>query len=183
MERHIAVLLGTAREGRESEKVATFVMNELKNADETATLYDVRGQVPTATAPIWQDGVTPSAWAELARRSDAFIVVSPEYNHSYPGELKMTIDSAFTKEYGRKPVAFVTVSSGSFAGVRVFLKLVDLSMEVGLVPMSVALHIGKVKEAFDSRGIPTDEKMRDRFAKLLAELNDFRQALSTIRDK
>jgi NAD(P)H-dependent FMN reductase len=170
MKPKILVMLATAREGRQSEKVAKFVMSELNKAGEDATLFDAKGNVPSSTTPIWQKGHDPSTWAVAVRESDAIVVVCPEYNHSYPGEFKMIFDSGGDDEYDGKPIAFVTVSSGVFAGVRLYDKLVSLAFVVGLSPIYASIRVGSVEESFSESGVPVDPKMHERFSSLLTEL-------------
>ena len=69
---------------------------------------------------------------EKARRSDGFIIVSPEYNHGYPGELKMLLNMLFS-QYAHKPVGICRVSSGAWGGTR----MVEQLRQVGL-----AFHLG-----------------------------------------
>ena len=54
--------------------------------------------------------------------SDAFIIVSPEYNASYPGSLKNIMDYFFT-EYAGKPFGIISVSSGIIGGVNALKNL------------------------------------------------------------
>ncbi|MBR8744412.1 NADPH-dependent FMN reductase [Nocardiopsis sp. MG754419] len=72
--------------------------------------------------------------------ADAFVVVTPEYNHGYPGPLKSAIDSA-RKEWFAKPVAFVSYG-GMSGGLRAVeqLRAVFSELHVTSVRTSVSLH-------------------------------------------
>ena len=73
-------------------------------------IIDVRDYLTEATD---NTGDSPQA-KELAgkiTKADGLIIVSPEYNHGYPGELKMMLDMIY-EEYTSKPVGFCGVSAG-----------------------------------------------------------------------
>lgn len=55
--------------------------------------------------------------AEKSKKADGFIIVSPKYNHGYPGELKMLLDMLFA-EFAHKPVGICGVSSVHWGGAR-----------------------------------------------------------------
>ena len=50
-------------------------------------------------------------WRDTIIRADGLVIVTPEYNHGYPGALKSVLD-LLLKEYVHKAVAFVGVSAG-----------------------------------------------------------------------
>ena len=68
-------------------------------------------------------------WAPIAARH-GFILVVPEYNHSFPGLLKHVLDSCLS-EYIHKAVGLVGVSAGPFAGTRVVQGLLPVMREIG----------------------------------------------------
>src|SRR3989338_3025803 len=110
----IPVILGTAREGRQSEKVAALVFKEAGRVFDTE-LVDVRDFRISATDNT-QKSALAKKLSEKAERADGFIIVSPEYNFSYPGELKMMLDMLY-QQYEKKQVGFCVVSAGNFGGV------------------------------------------------------------------
>jgi len=114
---YIPIILGTARQGRQSEKAARFILREALAASLESEIIDVRDHRIAATD---NTGSSPQAQrlAEKVKRADGFIIVSPEYNHGYPGELKMMLDMLFWA-YAKKPVGICGVSSGPWGGARV----------------------------------------------------------------
>lgn len=160
---NITIVLGTGREGRMSEHVAR-VTKEAFAADVRCrvTLVDVRTQVVVPyTIPAWEKSRQYAPWRTLARESDAFIFVLPEYNHGYPGEWKLLMDAAY-KEYAGKRAYVVGVSSGVFAGVRVADHVRPVLVEFGMRVEKTALHIGNVNEAFDDEGALQEADTRNR---------------------
>jgi NAD(P)H-dependent FMN reductase len=163
--KHLPVILGTARPGRESEKVARFVASVLNSVEGVTTeIVDVRDHVQNAvTVPPWGKGganEVPTRWKEIVLRSHALILVVPEYNHGYPGELKLLLDSLWD-DYRNMPVGLVGVSKGTFGGARVIDHLKPVLIEMKLTPIREAVYVSKVTEAINEHGEPADSKLTE----------------------
>ncbi len=159
---HIPVVLGTARINRSSEMIARAVHDVVsQQRDVTTELVDVRDHVhQAATIPPWGDGgadTTPTAWKAIAEKAHAFMLVVPEYNHGYPGELKLLLDSLWD-DYTNKPVGLVGVSSGSLGGARVVDHIKPVLIELKMVPIRDAVHISHAAEAVTEQGNFLEEK-------------------------
>ncbi len=161
----IPVVLGTAREGRESEAVAKFVFGEFqKHEGLTTELVDVGDHLRNRTLPPYGKGGADEVgtpWKETMSRADGILIVSPEYNRGYPGELKMLLDSLY-KEYRRKPMGLIGISDGPWGGSRAVeqLKLVAAGLSMVAVPTTV--HTPFADKLFDEDGHITDEKYGER---------------------
>ena len=81
----------------------------------------------------------------------ALVIVTPEYNHSFPGLLKHVLDSCL-KEYIHKPAGIVGVSAGPFGGVRVIQDFLPVLRELGLVNIFWDVNFGNVGKVFDESG-------------------------------
>ena len=92
--------------------------------------------------------------AVTAARADAFILVTPEYNHSYPGPLKTLIDS-MTSEWRGKPVAFVSYG-GVSGGLRAVEHLRAVFAELRAIGIRESVSFARAKETFDAMGDPPD---------------------------
>ncbi|MDY6769393.1 MAG: NAD(P)H-dependent oxidoreductase, partial [Candidatus Nanohaloarchaea archaeon] len=124
------VVEGTVRDGRRSIHAARHVTERLEDAGHDATLYDmVERDVPLLATRRYADPGDPpedvEEFGQLVEDADGIVLVSPEYNHSYPGALKNLIDYLYP-EYEDMPFSFVTVSGGGFGGVRAQKDLNDL---------------------------------------------------------
>ena len=165
---YLPLVLGTARQGRQSEHVANFLLSEMKKRPEIETeLIDVR-----ALRMSLQDAgeeMKDPAFAEKMDRSDGIVVVVPEYNHGYPGLLKHALDMCL-KEYIHKTVALCGVSAGPFGGARVIEQMVQVVRELGLTVTFTDLNFSRVQDAFDEGGNLKDEKYVGRAAKFINEL-------------
>jgi NAD(P)H-dependent FMN reductase len=177
---HIAVVLGTARTGRNSEHVAKYITDVLASTGKVdAQLYDVRDYMTDRTVPDWQpDGEAEqtSAWRAAAAKADAFIMVCPEYNSSYPGEWKMLMDQDGNNYMG-KPVLVAAVSGGAFMGARVVEHMHGVLNRIGMVYVHATLYFGRVTDFVAMDTEARDEKYKKRILKSLAKLRLYEDRL------
>src|SRR5947209_14731990 len=145
----IPVILGTARQGRESEHVARFVFEQTKKRAGVETeLIDVR-TLPMRLDDAGEQMKDPE-FSRKVDRCDALIIVTPEYNHSFPGLLKHALDMNL-KEYIHKAVGICGVSAGQFGGARVIESLLPVLRELGLVTIFEHVSFGRIKTVFDEQ--------------------------------
>lgn len=146
----IIFLLGTARKGRKSEKVATFVLDIVKKrTDIEPEFVDIRDYPQSATEGLSKELV--EKWDKLVKESHGMVIICPEYNHGYPGELKMFLDNSY-KAYEGKPVAICGVSNGPIGGARMAeqLKLVLSAFQMMII--NSAVYFANVDDIFDATG-------------------------------
>ena len=166
----IPVLLGTLRKNRESGDVARWVCSKMRERDDIETqLFDVcdfhlphnnYGTEIGAEFPEWRDAII---------RADGLVIVTPEYNHGYPGSLKSVLD-LLLKEYIHKAVAFVGVSAGPWGGTRVIESMVPMVRELGLAVTFSDLNFPLIGSKFDDDGKLLDEAYDKRVGPFLDEL-------------
>lgn len=166
---YIPILLGTGREGRQSEKVARFALFEAAKFGFKTELVDVRDFANPVTIPPEQPNAKIEPWRKIIKRAHGLIIVTPEYNHSYPGELKIMLD-ALEDEYRRKPVALCTVSSGPIGGARLGELILPVLHSLHMVVVTPPVYFPKVKELFDEQGMITDGKYKEKLNKLFTNL-------------
>ena len=149
---YIPIILGTAREGRYSEEAANFLLAQTKEANFNSEILDVRDYRIEATDAT---GELPQAkkLKEKIAKADGIIIVSPEYNGSYPGALKNVLDY-LKSEYVKKSFGIVTVSSGQWGGVNASHHLQSWVMHVKGYPSPFKLMVQDVEDLFDENGIP-----------------------------
>jgi len=164
----IPVILGTARQGRQSENVAHFVFEQTKKRVDVETeLIDVR-KLPMRLDDAGEQ-MKDVPFSASIERCDGIILVVPEYNHGYPGLLKHALDMNL-KEYIHKAVGICGVSAGQIGGARVIENLLPVMRELGLVMIFEDVNFGKVGTLFDERGQLLDDKFVGRVNKFLDEL-------------
>ncbi|MGN5633863.1 NADPH-dependent FMN reductase [Streptomyces sp. AC154] len=120
------------------------------------------GQEPPAEAVAHRDALR----AALAR-SDAFVVVTPEYNHSFPAALKNALDW-FLTEWAAKPVGFVSYG-GLAGGLRAVEHLRPVFAELHAVTVRETVSFHTAWEAFDGEGEPLDTRNSEGAADLLLD--------------
>ena len=164
----IPVLLGTPRQGRQSEHVARFVQTQIAQRPGLKTsLIDVR-QLPFPTDDAGE-AIKDAAFSETIGLADALVIVAPEYNHGYPGILKHVLDTNL-KEYIHKAVGICGVSAGPFGGARMIQGLLPVLRELGLVTIFWDVNFSNVQTAFDASGNLLEDAYIKRTEKFLDEL-------------
>jgi NAD(P)H-dependent FMN reductase len=166
----LPVLLGTNRKNRNSVHPARWLIGEMEKRPEIETrLFDVSdfalphddyGQELKDLFPEWRDTII---------KADGLIIVSPEYNHGYPGSLKAVLD-LLLREYVHKAVAFVGVSAGPWGGTRVIEAMVPMVRELGLAVTFSDLNFPFVQKTFDAEGKLLDQAFEKRAKDFLDEL-------------
>ena len=170
----VLVILGSVRQGRMSERVATFVMGRLAAADGiSAELIDLRElNLPIMEERLGKIEPTPPNVAELGAKieqCDALVIVTPEYNRGYPGVLKNALDYYF-KQYKRKVVGLVTVSDGGRGGVNCWAQLVTVLVRMGAFVLPPNVEVERVHESFAADGAALDPVYIKRTDFMIAEL-------------
>jgi len=143
----IGIILGSTRPGRNGEAVAKWVQQSAtRRSDATFELIDIRD----FNLPLLDEPVPPSmgqysrehtkAWARRIDALDAFVFVTPEYNHSTSGALKNAIDYLY-REWNNKAAGFV--GYGSAGGVRAVehLRLIAAELQIATVRAQVQLSL------------------------------------------
>jgi NAD(P)H-dependent FMN reductase len=162
----LQIIIGSTRPGRAADLVAPWVIDRARaHGGFDVEVLDLRDWVlpifaehlgsigdfnnPTYSTPIVRD------WNHKIRQGDAYLVVTPEYNHSVPGVLKNAIDSVFVSfAFRQKPIVAVGYSGGISGGVRAIEHLAQIAIEAEMVPLRTAVVIPQVSEAFDESGKP-----------------------------
>ena len=167
---YIPILLGTNRRDRSSEQVAKWVFTKMQERDDIDPVYfDVRDfDLPQDHYGTEIGGDFPE-WRDAIVKADGLVLVTPEYNHGYPGVLKSVLD-LLLKEYIHKAVAFVSVSAGPWGGTRVCEALLPVVRELGLAVTFTDLQFPSVRSKFDDAGDLLDPPYEKRVKGFLDEL-------------
>lgn len=178
MELHIPVIVGTARPDRKSIRPAMFIYEFLQNREGiTSELVDPKDfNLPFDGE---SEEVKDPKYTKITDKADAFVIVSPEYNHSFPGSLKRLLDSEL-KNYNHKAVALAGVSAGPWGGIRAIEALLGVVRELGLVVTHTDMMFT------DSYNITEDilkKNYKERVEKAIDELIWMAIALKNARSK
>ncbi|MFA5004159.1 MAG: NAD(P)H-dependent oxidoreductase [Candidatus Saccharimonadales bacterium] len=165
----IAVLAGTTRVQRESIKAARYVADFGRKQPDVEIIF-----VDPKDFNFPGDGNDPEGkdprYTEIVGKADAFFIVTPEYNHSFPGSLKRMLDSEL-QLYNHKPVALAGASNGNWGGTRAVEALVPAIRETGLIVLSWDVYFPFVQNVFDDNGQIKPE-FTERYEKSLQKLYD-----------
>lgn len=141
----IAVIVGSTRSGRQTDKLARWVANDLKSKKINNAILDLSDfPMPffhEAAPPRYNPERKPDAqtkkWLDAVSQYDGYVIVSPEYNRGMPAVLKNAID-VLGYEMEDKPVAIV--SHGSSGGAQSAANLRMALPGVGAVTLPQALY-------------------------------------------
>lgn len=179
---NVAVIYGSAREGRFCDKVGSWLVEQLKTApDFTLDLVDpLRVGLPERYES--EDGPATKAYQARIGAADAFIILTPEYNHGYPAALKHLIDAAFD-EWRAKPVGFVSYG-GISGGLRAVEQLRLVFAELSAVGLRDTVSFHNPWGALDTDGrIVADPGHVKTLTLLIEQLRWWATALKTARDQ
>jgi NAD(P)H-dependent FMN reductase len=181
----VAIITGSTRPGRKSEAVARWVYDiAAKRGDASFEVVDIAA----FDLPLLDEAVPPSmnryekphtkAWAAKIATFDAFVFVTPEYNHSTSGALKNAIDFLF-REWNDKAAGFV--GYGSVGGARAVehLRLIMGEIKIADVRAQVALSLYDDFEHFST--LKPRPRQEGAVNAMLDDLVAWGKALETMR--
>jgi len=156
----LAIIVGATRQGRKTLQQAKWVANTAKKMEDVEVeLLDLKDYpMPFFDEPISprynpDRQIDPAAkpWLDKLTDSDAYVFVTPEYNHSVTGVLKNALDYV-TWELQRKPVQ--VVSHGASGGARAATDLKEILSESKAVPLPTYSPLAMVgmSELIDEEG-------------------------------
>ncbi|GAA4483580.1 NAD(P)H-dependent oxidoreductase [Rhodococcus olei] len=173
----LEVLIGSVRRGRFGPVVADwFVRRARQRADLDIGVLDLAD----ISLPV-DHSDTPESQSFRRRidEADAFVMVTPEYNHGYPAALKNAIDTA-KQEWRAKPVGFVSYG-GLSGGLRATEQLRQVVAEVHMVSIRQTVSFHQARKRFDAAGETDDGAALDGAERLLGQLAWWAEVLRAAR--
>lgn len=176
----LAIIVGSNREGRFGGTVADWVVSQARqHPDVTIDLIDLAAVDLPMVYPQ-QPGSAVLDYIERIEQADAFVVVTPEYNHGYPASLKQAIDLP-RSQWHRKPVAFVSYG-GVGGGLRAVEQLRQVFAELHSVTMRDSVSFHMAWELFDDSGtLRQPDRWNAAATTMLDDLTWWATALRTAR--
>ena len=175
----LAIITGSVRQGRFGPNVARWFASRAALRDDIE--LDLIDLADFQHPGDMSDHPDRDLFGEHIAAADAIVVVTPEYNHSYPGPLKTAIDS-LGAEWRGKPVAFV-----SYGGMSGGLRAVE-----ALRPVFAEVHAATIRETvsfhgpwsqFDENGdLRTPEAANAAADRMLDQLGWWARGLRAARD-
>jgi NAD(P)H-dependent FMN reductase len=176
----LAVIYGSNRERRLCDVVGAWALSRLA----VHGGFDIDVIDPAAMSlPARLMDEPDKAMREYRERiaaADAFLVITPEYNHGYPAVLKFLIDSAL-EEWHDKPAAFVSYG-GQSGGLRAVEQLRLVFAELRVLTMRDSVSLVNAWDQFDDAGrLREPAAANQAMADMLANLDRWSQALRDVR--
>ncbi|HEY1176537.1 MAG TPA: NAD(P)H-dependent oxidoreductase [Phytomonospora sp.] len=166
----LAVVIGSVREGRFAPVVKNWLLGQI----------DARDDIKSDVIDLAEDPAPSASFTERIGAADAIMVVTPEYNHSFPGPLKTAIDSV-GPEWRGKPIAFVSYG-GLSGGLRAVEALRPVFAELHAVTIRETVSFHLAWDRFGEDGEPRDAETVNRAAQgQLDQLAWWAHALRTAR--
>jgi len=182
----VAIIAGSTRPGRKADTVARWAYGLAAQRDDAT--FEVVDIVDYAL-PLFDEPVPPMAgrymhphtqkWAAKIESFDAFVFVTPEYNHSIPGALKNAIDFLFA-EWNDKAAGFISYGFNGGFRASEHLRVIAGELKLATVRSSVALTFG---EDFQGYTDFTPRSIHEGYvSNLLDEIVAWGKALRTVRE-
>ena len=189
----LLVIVGSTRPARAADLITPWVTERaLSHPGFDTEVADLRdwalpifaehlGTVGDPSDPTYSDPLV-LAWNRKVKEADAYVVITPEYNHSVPPGLKNAIDTVWLS-YGfrNKPVATIGYSSSIGGGIRAIEHLAQVFIETEAVPLRNAVVIPFVRDAFGPDGQPVSAETDIRLQVMLDDLAWWSTALEQAR--
>lgn len=146
----IAIIIGSTREGRRGHVIGDWFSTRARARDDAhVDVIDLAGLDPPAVLPLHPDEAVAGYLARIDQ-ADAFVIITPEYNHGYPAALKQAIDLP-RNQWKAKPVALVSYG-GLAGGLRAVEQLRQVFAELHTVTMRNTVSFHQFWQLFDENG-------------------------------
>jgi NAD(P)H-dependent FMN reductase len=188
MSLNVSIILSSVREKSQGVKVAKFLSEKCIEREYNVTIVNPKEYNLPLLNKMYKEytkGTAPEGLEKIHNilsSSDAFIIVTGEYNHSLPPALTNLMDH-FREEYFFKPAGIASYSGGTIAGMRSAIQARIFLGELGIVTQKTILGIPGIQKAFDSNGKPVDETMESKIKRFLDEFEWYANALKEARAK
>lgn len=181
---NLLVFAGSARNQSYNRQLAKVAADLARTASASVTLLELGSlDIPLYNADLEARGTPPDVirLKEIMDAHPAWIICSPEYNGSYTGLLKNTIDWASSPVKGHpvwgsgsnpfagKVVGVMSASNGSLGGLRSLSHLTPLLLNLHCWVCPQQFALSRAAEAFDAEGKLKDEAAKAQVGKVVAQ--------------
>jgi NAD(P)H-dependent FMN reductase len=185
---HLTIIIGSTRPGRAGLPIAAWFAERARSHGGfdvgVVDLVDVNlPLMDEPNHPRLRQYTQPHTknWSAIVNATDAFVIVTPEYNHGYPAALKNAIDYLH-HEWRDKPIGFVSYG-GVSAGTRAVQQLKQVVTILKMLPVSEAVSIPFHAQFIGEDGaVQANEIMEQAADAMLDELVRVEGAMRPLRD-
>lgn len=184
----VGIVIASVRPNRLGEKIANWFKGVCaQRADLAPSILDLRefalpnyeDSRPAFVAEKDYGAPNQRRWIEAVNAQDAFVIVTPEYNHSFPGALKNALDHGYSG-FNAKPVGFVAYG-GAAGGARAVEQLRLVCIELQMAPLRAEVNIAFAFKALGADGAPADPLAQQRAELLVKQIAWWGHALKAAR--
>lgn len=184
----VGIIAASIRDHRLGERVVKWVISEAsKMTGWEVELLDLKEldlpMLTDARQPFEMDKNYPSeavmSWSRKIEQKDAFIIVTPEYNHGLPAPLKNALDWLYP-EWNDKAAALVGYSIGIGGGIRSVEQLRLTLAHLGVATVQQVTTIARAQDNFSEDGTPLNDNFNGSIARSLKQLDDWGRALKSV---
>lgn len=175
----LAVIIGSVRDGRIGHGVAGWFIDQMHDGPYAHVQVDL---IDLATLDLPHDlsgSVDSVAFGDRIERSDAVVIITPEYNRGYPGPLKNAIDTV-TSPWKARPIGFVAYG-GVSGGLRAVEQLRPVFAELHAVTVQAAVALPYAWDLVDAEGAVHAPRAESAAATMLDQLAWWARALHGAR--
>jgi azobenzene reductase len=183
----IPIILGTTRKDTQSRHVANHLLSALMGIENIETqLLDLReADFPLLTEKVSAENPVSTMlteWTTILKKSNALIIVCPEYKSGYPGSLKNFLDFLPPGIFRYKPVGLSTVSAGIYAGTSCLAQLRQVVIAMAGMVIPDRFQVGSIQSAINSENEIYAEQHLQASTKFIIELVKYTQAISPLQN-
>lgn len=165
---NILLIIGTARNGRNTPRAAKLAKSKFNQKEDVeTTIADLKElEIPHLKERRFKTENPPADVEKLGKNledTNCIILVTPEYNHSFPGPLKNALDHYYP-EYEDKAFSYMTTSAGGFGGIRQLSHLHDFTLAVSGNPgphLAISNLTDKINEDGKAKTEEFEEKVEE----------------------
>lgn len=163
----LAVIVGSNRKGRFGSTPARWFAGQVEQRKDIEMDYIDLAELDLGN--VLDSGLTEARTQYLDRldRAEAFVIVTPEYNHGYPAPLKHAIDLG-KLQWRAKPIGFVSYG-GLAGGVRAVEQLRQVFVELHAMTIRDLVSFHSARQKFNPDGSPIDAEGTAQATKLMLD--------------
>lgn len=181
----VQIIIGSTRPGRRGEAVARWVLEQAQaRGDAEYELVDIADfklplfDEPNPPASGQYTQAHTKAWSAKIAQADAFVFVTPEYNHGVPGALKNALDFLY-REWANKAAGMV--GYGGVGGARAVEQLRLILGELQVADVRGAVHLSLMTDWEGGASFKPDPRHLKSLKAMLDQLQAWGGALRTLR--
>lgn len=183
---NLKVIIASTRPGRKGPLVADWFLNILKEHQEfEVEVLDLK----EIDLPFLDEPNHPrlkqytkehtKKWSKSINSGDAYVIVSPEYNHGFPATIKNALDFVY-QEWNYKPMAFVSYG-GIAGGTRAVQLLKPVIAALKMMPVTEAVNIPSFTKYIKNEKFVGDEILEKSAHTMIDELLKWAEAMKGMR--